>query len=136
MNQCPICKMPFVPARKKQVFCSKSCASVPKGAMRKGIKTGPREGWMYKKQIDKDGYVRRYARLHPFCDGRLMIQEHVMVMENHIGRRLQSDEVVHHKNGNRQDNRLPNLQLMTRSEHSLMHGPTPRRERDALGRFT
>lgn len=50
--------------------------------------------------------------------GRL---EHVVLMELHIGRPLRKNEVVHHINGNRQDNRIENLQLLTRVEHSRMH---------------
>lgn len=50
--------------------------------------------------------------------GRL---QHVIIMEEKIGRRLFSNECVHHKNHIRDDNRIENLQLMTRSEHSRHH---------------
>ena len=46
---------------------------------------------------------------------------HVVIMEKHIGRRLRKDECVHHINHIRTDNRIENLQLMTRSEHSRLH---------------
>lgn len=39
--------------------------------------------------------------------------EHVVLMEEHIGRRLSSDEVVHHMDESRSNNVLSNLQLMT-----------------------
>ncbi|MCX6222455.1 MAG: HNH endonuclease [Bacteroidia bacterium] len=42
-------------------------------------------------------------------------------MENNIGRKLNQNEVVHHKNENRADNRIENLELMTRSEHCKLH---------------
>lgn len=49
------------------------------------------------------------------------IFEHRAVMENHIGRKLTEDEVVHHINGDKTDNRIENLALMTRGEHSTLH---------------
>ncbi|MFA5307029.1 MAG: HNH endonuclease signature motif containing protein [Candidatus Babeliales bacterium] len=47
--------------------------------------------------------------------------EHHLVMEQQIKRRLTDDEVVHHINGNKSDNRIENLQLTTKSEHSHLH---------------
>lgn len=44
------------------------------------------------------------------------------IMENHLNRKLAFNEVVHHVNGDRSDNRLENLQVMTREEHSRYHG--------------
>ncbi len=36
-------------------------------------------------------------------------------------RPLTADEVVHHINGDKTDNRIENLQLMTNAEHTIMH---------------
>lgn len=46
---------------------------------------------------------------------------HRAIMEEHLGRKLKSDEVVHHINGDKRDNRIGNLQVMTLSEHSRIH---------------
>lgn len=52
---------------------------------------------------------------------RHYMPEHIYIMEQHIGRRLTKDEVVHHIDFNRSNNCIENLQLMTRSEHSRLH---------------
>lgn len=46
---------------------------------------------------------------------------HRIIMENYLGRKLDTCEVVHHCNGNSLDNRLENLELMLRSEHTKGH---------------
>lgn len=50
--------------------------------------------------------------------------EHRIVMEQSIGRFLSSSEVVHHINGDKKDNRIENLQVMSRSEHLKEHLPS------------
>lgn len=42
-------------------------------------------------------------------------------MESKIGRQLTQNEVVHHINGIKTDNRIENLELLTISEHSRKH---------------
>lgn len=53
--------------------------------------------------------------------GGRTVQVHRMVMEGMLGRPLQRDEIVHHRNGDRHDNRPENLELMTARQHSAHH---------------
>lgn len=48
--------------------------------------------------------------------------EHDCKIEKLLGRHLTKDECVHHKDHNKTNNDLDNLVLMTRSEHSILHG--------------
>ena len=46
---------------------------------------------------------------------------HRFILEQYLGRELEPDECCHHLNGNPLDNRLENLELMLRSEHTRLH---------------
>ena len=67
---------------------------------------------------DPDGYVLCKANDHPHANSGGYVREHRLVMEAVLGRFLLSEEVVHHINGQKADNRLANLQLYaSNAEH-------------------
>ena len=49
------------------------------------------------------------------------IDEHRYIMEQYLGRKLTRDEVVHHKDGNKANNDIENLELTSLSEHTRQH---------------
>lgn len=72
------------------------------------------------------GYVWIYSPDHPSSNSTGYVQEHRLIAEDMIGRALTSKEIVHHIDGNKQNNDPSNLQIMSRSEHVKLH-------RDAYG---
>lgn len=66
---------------------------------------------------DGNGYILIYRPDHPFSTSTGYVREHRLVMEEYLGRYLSPDEHIHHINKITTDNRIENLQLVTRSEH-------------------
>ena len=79
--------------------------------------------------IDDKGYIHVRRPEHPNADKKGYIREHTLVMSEAIGRPIDDEiEVVHHKNRRKQDNRLCNLQLMTKREHKSLHAKEKRKK--------
>ena len=103
---------------KDRAFCNRTCSArwMTKHDKRK-------KGW-YK---NNRGYILVYQPTHPMASKAGYVMQHRLVMSKQIGRSLTRAEVVHHKNGKMDDNRLENLELRTKVQHDRM--PKNRKER-------
>lgn len=66
--------------------------------------------------VTPQGYILIRRPEHPNARSNGSIFEHTFVMSEHLGRPLLSTENVHHINGQRDDNRLQNLELWSTSQ--------------------
>ena len=103
--------------------------------------SGQHYRWNNRKMLDSQGYVIvRVGKTHPLADLNGYVREHVLVVVSSespgasLLLRHPREFVIHHENGNRQDNRLDNLTVMARADHNRLHNQTCR-ARDDNGRF-
>lgn len=141
-KSCLICNKEFIPLNTKNTnkYCSRECYY--KGRRGK-TRVEYRMSWGYK-------YV--FMPSHPHANAGAYVAEHRLVMEKFLQRYLLPEEVVHHKNHDKLDNRIENLEVCTRKEHNLRHPETleklrteeikekarknrGEKRRDSLGRF-
>jgi hypothetical protein len=90
--------------------------------------------------ITSQGYVavrvpptHRHAWGNGRTRGFAYAYEHILVAEEQIGRPMTPREVAHHRNGQRDDNRPENIEVVTASSHMRHH--SKRRRRGPDGRF-
>lgn len=83
-------------------------------------KNNPR--WKGGEVNDGHGRVLIYQPDHPNPSyNGTHVYRYRLVMEKHLGRHLLPSEIVHHKNGIHNDDRLDNLEVMTQAEHARLH---------------
>ena len=72
--------------------------------------------------IKSNGYYVVYIPEHPYDFGRVYVYEHRRIIEKQLGRYLTSSEIVHHKDGNKLNNSVDNLELCSSiAEHKVEH---------------
>jgi hypothetical protein len=81
------------------------------------LKGNKNPNWKGGHSYNKKGYRMRACPEHPRAHPTYVL-EHILVMEDKLGRYLLPNERVHHKNGIRDDNRPDNLELWTTSQPS------------------
>lgn len=104
MKECLNCKKEFYTTRNN--FCSKNCAYEYK-----------KKNYKHKLYLE-NGYEIRYINGY---NKKGNVKNHRYIMEQYLGRKLKENEVVHHKDENKLNNDISNLEVMTRSEHSKLH---------------
>lgn len=76
------------------------------------------------------GYVERRQQLNKDVKRKYA---HRIIMENHLGRELRRDEIIHHTNGNKSDNRIENMEIMSLSDHARIHSVGNNFGKDRIG---
>jgi len=148
--KCEHCGIEFIPSKNTTKFCSNECAGASR-RLRENIKCDycnkefERHSchindvinfcsvecygkWVSENKTGKDAFRWKGGIYKPYdkyisirqTDGTYK-QEHRIVMENHLGRKIVSEEIVHHIDGNGKNNDIDNLQLMDRPEHGRIH---------------
>jgi hypothetical protein len=102
-------------------FCSNRCSSLYGHKINPGRAIGPKSRlWTGGRKVTAEGYILIYSPNHPNRVDRIYVFEHRLVMEKYLGRYLKKNEIIHHINGIKNDNRIKNLLLTDRHLHE--HG--------------
>jgi len=115
--------------------CSKECGKINrakhmtgKGNHQFNVKGEANASFKGDTKISTYGYILKYKPEHKRANHAGYVWEHLLIMEEHIGRPLayygvqhKSNEICHHIDRNKQNNKIENLQLMTLGEHSALH---------------
>jgi hypothetical protein len=122
---------------RKKMFCGHSC-KVEWNKTQEGYWSGKKmpfykrpnrdisgsknPNWKGGRRGDRDGYILIYQPHHPNCDKDGYVREHRLVMEKELGRFLTVQEVVHHEDGDKQNNKKENLRVFgSEGEHQKHH---------------
>jgi hypothetical protein len=108
---CIICKKKFYrpPSsfkKAKHQYCSRECGYLANKGVLKNITPIENRKWFKSAK----GYLATTIR------GKWLWQ-HRWVIENHIGRTLKKEEIIHHLNGIKNDNRIENLAICSDKSH-------------------
>lgn len=102
-------------------FKSRGLAEAIKISTRKTTRKGSRSNLFKTGTRLKTGYLQILCKDHPDADESGYVFVHRLLASFKIGRHIDSEEQVHHIDGDINNNRLENLQVLSRSEHMAIH---------------
>jgi deoxyuridine 5'-triphosphate nucleotidohydrolase len=144
-GDCLICGEKFLTKKShlgRRKTCSKDCDNIRRKTMYAGENNpnfgnrGPNNP-LFKtgERITRYGYKMIYKPDHPNAQKDGYIFEHRYVMSQHLGRSLTNEEHVHHKDENKLNNEIDNLEIVSLSEHTRLHNEEKLIVRDELGKI-
>jgi len=94
----------------------------PNQKLKDSMKGNKNPNWKGGRDIRNGGYILICIENHPRRDKRGYVREHILIMEQKLGRYLTAEEVVHHIDGNPSNNNPINLMLFpNQNEHASYH---------------
>lgn len=134
---CDECRGDYAPRSRTQRYCP-GCENVERSCDGCGEPFAVRRVEIHKRPARfcssacrrRDGglhFNRKAGRWFVICRDQSKYLYSRAVMSGHVGRLLDVDEQVHHRNEDRTDDRLENLQIVTPSEHGRIHYPKGRK---------
>jgi hypothetical protein len=123
INKCKTCSIEFKNSNRR-IYCDNCLVFFKKEHAKKNSYNGGKARWgeNHKYAYTANGYIMTKVPKHPLANGRGYVYIHRIVMEKHLGRVLLKEEVVHHKDGNKMNNKIGNLVLFrTTAEHTKHH---------------
>lgn len=86
------------------------------------VKASKQHRWKPGSRVGSNGYVKvRAGKGHPLADPNGWAYEHLVVWCAAGNPRPTRNEILHHINGDKTDNRIENLQRLSRSTHNALH---------------
>ncbi len=90
--------------------------------MRNGYKPSEETKRKISRSKSKGGWINKKGYKEIQIMGKTY-KIHRLIMEKHLGRKLELSEDIHHINKNKLDNRIENLRVISHKEHSRLHNP-------------
>ena len=120
---CEVCGIEYL-GRKGARCCTRSCSAKLAHMEGRANRILPGSGspnWKCGRKTTELGYVQVWVPMStPGRPKNGYMMEHRLVMQESIGRPLEAWEIVHHRNGVKDDNRIENLEIVTRARHAGM----------------